>query len=59
MNKRIEDDGYLQKRFLFRMSANIHQMVRMHAAARNISMGAWILEAILQRIRQEEKNEAE
>lgn len=46
-------------KFLFRMSDGLHKEVKIRAASRNISMGHWIAQAILERINKEELYEKE
>ena len=45
--------------FLFRMNKEIHTEVKIRSAMRNISMGDWITQAIIQRIAVEHSYEEE
>ena len=45
--------------FIFRMGEDLHREVKIRAAMRNISMGAWITQAIIQRIAVEYSYEKE
>lgn len=45
-------------KFLFRMEDEIHKEVKVRAAQRNVSMGHWITQAIVERIKKEQKYEA-
>jgi predicted HicB family RNase H-like nuclease len=47
----------IDKKFLFRMSDKLRTEVKVRAAKRNVSMGRWITQAILQRIAYEQKFE--
>ena len=44
-------------RFLFSLSGGLHREIKIRAAMRNINMGDWVRQAILQRIAGEQKYE--
>ena len=46
-------------RFLFRVTNRLHQEIKIRAAIHNVSMGQWITQVIVQKIRKEKKYEKE
>ena len=45
-------------KFLFRMTEALHQEVKIRAAKRNVNMGLWVCQAIMERIKKENRYEA-
>ena len=44
--------------FIFWLTRDMHQQIKIRATLRNVSMGRWIKQAVMERIKREEKYES-
>jgi len=44
-------------KFLFRIDEDLHKEIKIRSALRNVSMGHWIIQAIMERLAKEKRYE--